>query len=464
MFRVTRLCLLISLFCVSAFSEDLETPSEFPIPETLKANVAFWKHVYSDWTTEQIAFSDEEDLSMVYTVIDVPKDAGTLSRKLRAEKIQRTKAEIRSALLELNTLRPESEDEVSGFTREIFIALKDVKRDDKYRPDSIRAQNGLKDSFQKGYRLAGAHEKEIRARLKQARLPEDLIALAFVESLFYPKAKSHAGAGGIWQFLKATAREYMRVNKLVDERYDPILATDAAIKYIQTAKAQLVEWPLVITSYNYGRGGMMRAVETVGSRDFDTILKSYDHDRFGFAARNYYAEFLAALDIYREAKQKFPSDTQEAPWNYDVITLDEATFLRDLTRHDRGLSEALASLNPALTPEVIKGREVLPPGFNLRVPKGERGIVAAKISSNPKEEKRRAAQMVRARHRANGRQTLAQIAGMYDVDDDQLSERLGIDPTRRPRRGTIVNIRSSESKFTPLPEPVFSVKRDSEGS
>src|SRR5437867_985660 len=83
-----------------------------------------------------------------------------------------------------------------------------VKRDDKFRRmDFVRAQNGLKNRFEKGYFLSGAHEKEIRLRLKEAGLPEDLIAVVFVESLFYSRATSHAGAGGIWQFMKGTARE-----------------------------------------------------------------------------------------------------------------------------------------------------------------------------------------------------------------------------------------------------------------
>lgn len=448
MFRfATIFCIL---FSIGTYADD------FPVPQSLESNVAFWKRVYSEWTTNQIAFSDEEDLGLVYAVIDVPDDKHPAAR---AEKIKQTKNELRAALDTLEALRPQSETQLTGLAQTVFLALKDNPRQDKYRRgDFIRAQNGLKDRFEQGYYMAGAHETEIRTRFREAGLPEDLIAIAFVESLFHPKAKSWAGACGIWQFLKGTAREYLSVNKLVDERFDPILATKAAIEYIKSAREALVEWPLVITSYNYGRAGMARAVDAVNSRDFDVILKKYNGDRFGFAARNYYAEFLAALAIYRDAKEYLPDAEQASPWSYDVLTLANPAFLRDLTMHDHELSQSLAQLNPALTPEVVRGKEVLPTGFRLRVPKGERKQLIAKMNACPKAERRRAQQAVRARHRSNGRQTLAQIAGIYDVSDDQLSERMGIDPKKKLRRGTVVNIRSAESRFTPLPDPIYKPK------
>lgn len=438
------------------FTKFAYAESVFPIPHELEANVAFWKRVYSEWTSDQIAFSDEDDLSMVYTVIDVPADTHPLFRRQRSEKIKRTKEKIRTTLAELETLQPQSEQEVEGFARELYLALKDVKRDDKYRRmDSIRGQNGLKNRFERGYYLAGAHEEEIKLRLKEADLPEGLIAIAFVESLFYPTARSHAGAAGIWQFLKGTAREFMSVNRLVDERFDPILATQGAIQYIKSAKEALVEWPLIITSYNYGRAGMQRAVNATGSSDFDVILKNYEHGRFGFASRNYYAEFLAALDVYQEAHKYFPAVAQKAPWEYEVVELERPLFLRDLTRKDASLAEDLRTLNPALTPEAQKGKEVLPAGFALRVSEGNEEQLLAQMKASPKAEKQRAENLVRAKHRANGRQTLAQIAGIYDVFYDQLSERIGLGPKQKPRRGTIVSVRSADSRYTPVPKPLF---------
>lgn len=429
-----------------------QAESEFVVPKILEPNVAFWKRVYSEWSTDQIALTDEEDLSMIYKVIDVPADTGTSARKKRSEKIKKAKEEIREALSHLDALQPRSELEVTGLARELFIALKDVKRDDRFRRmDFIRGQNGLKNRFEEGLYLSGAHEQEIRLRLKQAGMPEELIAVVFVESLFHSRATSHAGAGGIWQFMKGTAREFMRVNTLVDERFDPILATDAAIQYMKSARASLVEWPLVITSYNYGRNGMMRAVNMVGSRDIADILANYDGGRFGFAARNYYAEFLAALAVYQNAKEYFPMVHPKDPWEYDIVKLEAPAFLKDLTKKDDAMSTSIHNLNPALMTAVRNGKEVLPSGFVLRVPKDGRERIVASLQKRAKEQTLRAENLVRVRHRANGRQTLAQIARLYDV----FADRLGLEAKIKPKRGTILSIRSADSCFTPLPEPLY---------
>lgn len=447
----------MACLCLEALSlAQVQAKPVFPIPKEIEPNIKFWKRVYSEWTTDQIAFTDEEDLRLVYTVVDVPPDTHPFFRKLRAEKIKATKKELMTALNQLDALRPQSESEVSGLARQVFLNLKGVDRDDKYRRiDFIRAQNGLKNRFEEGYYLSGAHEKEMRLRFKEAGLPEELIAIVFVESLFYPSARSHAGAAGLWQFLKGTAKEYMRVNNLVDERFDPVVATEAAIRYVKAARETLGEWPLVITSYNYGRAGMLRAVNTVGSTDFNEILQKYDHDRFGFASRNYYAEFLAALEVYEEAKLFFPQIHPLAPWDYDVFTLSEPVFARDLAAHDGSLAQSLTQLNPALTKAAREGNEVLPSGFALRIPRSKTEVVLKTIRLSNASERRKAEMKERARHRANGRQTLAEIARLYDVFHDQLAERLGFGPMAKPKKGTIVTVRSAESRYTQIPEPLY---------
>src|SRR5262245_54561026 len=112
----------ILLTCV-VMANLARAESEFSVPKVLEPNVAFWKRVYSEWTTDQIAFTDEEDLSMIYKVIDVPADTSTSARKKRSEKIKKTKAEIREALSLLDAVQPRSELEVTGLARELFLAL-----------------------------------------------------------------------------------------------------------------------------------------------------------------------------------------------------------------------------------------------------------------------------------------------------------------------------------------------------
>ncbi len=357
----------------------------FPRPDILLPNIAFWKRIYGELTSNQIIFSDYDDLSLVYCIIDVPS-AG----KAREHAIKKTKQELVAVLKELDTCQPESADDLKGFAKEVYLALQDNPRPDKYRRgENIRAQNGLRNQFEEGYRRSGAHEQEIKARLRNAGLPEELIGIVFVESLFHPKSKSSVGATGIWQFMKRTAHEFMRVNQLVDERQDPIVSTEAAIKYIKSAMGVLQEWPLVITSYNYGRGGMAKAVEMVGSRDFEEILKNYQNPRFGFAARNYYAEFLAAVDIYKQADQIFPEVEPVSGWAYEIIELPKAISVHDLLSTKFIEAVWLKTYNPALTKYAHKGVQILPKGFTLRVPPDEKERLERRIAYLPERKQKK---------------------------------------------------------------------------
>ncbi len=95
--------------------------------------------------------------------------------------------------------------------------------------------------------------------LKQKGIPEDLKYLMTIESNLDPKAVSVTGAAGLWQFTKATAKQYgLEVSEEVDERYNIEKATEAACKYLKSAYAKYGDWMTVAASYNAGMGGISR--------------------------------------------------------------------------------------------------------------------------------------------------------------------------------------------------------------
>jgi len=101
------------------------------------------------------------------------------------------------------------------------------------------------------------------------------IYLAMTESAFKTEAKSVSAAGGLWQFMRATGREQkLLVNSTVDERYDPIKATYAAVDYLYKIREGLGRWYLAAMAYNCGQGCMQRAVARAGSKDLATLLHS----------------------------------------------------------------------------------------------------------------------------------------------------------------------------------------------
>jgi membrane-bound lytic murein transglycosylase D len=272
---LVTLGLLAGLLCAAPAAAAYE----FPRVDGLEGNVAFWRNVYAVWSENEIAFHDRKDFHIVYRVVKVPPRT---DGKARRKAIVKARSELTAALKQLNKTQPKTGDGLEGVELEVWTNLKDIRHADKYRRlSTIRAQNGLRERFVAGYVSAGAYERQIRDRLALAGLPEEIVALAYLESLMDIRAVSHAGAVGMWQFMRPTAKEYMHVNNVVDERMDPIIAADAAAKYINQALKEVGPWPVAITSYNYGRAGMRRAIKGAGSDDLGVILKKFTSKRFG---------------------------------------------------------------------------------------------------------------------------------------------------------------------------------------
>lgn len=109
--------------------------------------------------------------------------------------------------------------------------------------------------------------------LKKNGIPADMIYLAVIESTLNPKALSGAKAGGLWQFMPATGKEYgLEVNDYVDERYDPVKATEAACRYLKNSYAKYGNWESVAASYN---GGMARITNELAAQQVDTAYDLY---------------------------------------------------------------------------------------------------------------------------------------------------------------------------------------------
>ena len=242
-------------------------PVEFDKPSAIAPNVAFWKKVYAEWRLDDIALTDEDNLGIIYRVFRVPKRGDKDSQgRTRQQVITAVRTEVETAMHALQQKQPKDASSLTGVERDVFIALQVSNRADKYtRTAKIRGQNGLYERFVQGYANSGLYDRFIGEELARAGLPKELIGVAFVESLFQTAAHSKVGAAGVWQFMSYTGKEYMQLNTVVDERWDPVLATEAAAKYLKQAKKELGTWPLAITSYNYGRGGMRALARAAGT-------------------------------------------------------------------------------------------------------------------------------------------------------------------------------------------------------
>jgi membrane-bound lytic murein transglycosylase D len=170
---------------------------------------------------------------------------------------------------------------------------------------NLRVQQGMREQFREGLLRSRYYRPTMERIFRDNGLPPELVTLAEVESGFYSQVKSDAGAVGIWQFTRGTGRQFMRITRYHDDRLDPTTETTAAARLLRSNYLTFGNWPLAITAYNYGAAGMQRASDEYHG-DYNRVLQSYNGPHFGFASKNYYAEFLAALQVHDHEDKYYP--------------------------------------------------------------------------------------------------------------------------------------------------------------
>jgi membrane-bound lytic murein transglycosylase D len=273
----------------------------FPQPPVIEPNVEFWVKVFSQYTSRDFIVHDRDDVSRVYQVMHLPGD-GNPNR----DDIDWTNTYLKAKYTSiLNRLA--SGTTPSSFEERQVAALFHNASPSTYAhaAQNLRVQQGLREQFREGLLRSRYYRPTMERIFREAGIPVELVTLAEVESGFYPGARSSAGATGIWQFTRSTGQQYMRITPRFDERLDPVRETEAAAKLLRDNYEALGDWPLAITAYNYGTGGMMQAAEIYNS-NYSEVFKNFDGSHFGFAAKNYYSEFLAALHIHGHENQYFP--------------------------------------------------------------------------------------------------------------------------------------------------------------
>lgn len=242
------------------------------------------------------------------------------------------------------------------------------------------------DAFALWLERMSRYEPLIRRELIGAGLPGDLIYLGLIESGFLPSATSSARAVGIWQFMAGTARlEGLEVSTYVDERRDPVRATQAAVHHLRGLYHELGSWYLVAAAYNSGSGRVARALdaEAGGARGADSLFWRIE-PVLPSETRDYVPKFLAAsiLGKYPERFGIVPGPLP-GPDDFDVVRIDRATDLAAIARAARTSEDAVRRLNP----QYHLG--VTPPNrrVTVRVPAGHARRLLARLAEMPRRER-----------------------------------------------------------------------------
>ena len=342
----------------------------FPFPPALEPAVAFWTKVFAVWQRGHLVLHDAEHLGVVYRVLEIPgpvaESLTEAQRKWVRNQADRTANELRQLALKQAAGRSLNAQEQA-----LAKAINDGGGIIKGAADRLRTQRGTRERFLRGLEISGRYDGAFRAIFRDHGLPEDLAYLPHVESSFQVGARSSVGAAGMWQFMPATARSFMTVNAAVDERLNPLAAAQGAARYLAGAHRELRSWPLALTSYNHGIGGMRRAQARFGN-DFARIVREYDAPSFGFASRNFYPEFLAARYIARSPAKYFPEGVRyQAALKAKPLVLKRPQHVHEVSKQSGTQLAALAELNPGWTNGTLKGKNRLPAGVTVWLPDGK---------------------------------------------------------------------------------------------
>ena len=435
--RAHWLCLALLLAPLLCCAPVRAAPSDaFAYPPELEPDVRFWIRVYTEVTTDQGLLHDDWYLGLVYEVLRFdPSD----SPRQRERIVEQAKA--RYAAL-LRRFAAGDTENLTPHERRILHEFGDKTTPAGFREaiERIRFQLGQADRFHEGLIRAQAYEASISRVLADRGVPPEIGALPHVESSFNPAAYSRVGAAGLWQFMPGTARRYMRVDGVVDQRLDPYSSTEAAANLMLYNYRLLGSWPLAVTAYNHGPGGLKRAQEELGTSDIAVIVKHYQGATFGFASRNFYVAFLAALEVDRNAEKYFGPLTHLPETESTVVTLPDYIGVDALARAFKADLGALRVLNPALRPPVWNKTRLVPRGYALRIPGSPPAAdIAAAWARLPAAE-RFVAQRNDGKHRVRRGETLASIAAASGVTLNRLLAANGLGSPHALARGETLRI------------------------
>ena len=198
--------------------------------------------------------------------------------------------------------------------------------------------------------------------LNKYDMPEELKAMAIIESALNPLAVSRAGAKGMWQIMYQTAKMYgLHIDSFVDERLDPVKSADAAARYLQDAYEIFGDWNLAIASYNCGAGNVNKAIRRSGSRAFWDIWPFLPRETRGYVPA--FVGALYAMNFYKEHGIK--PEAVQMPAHVDTFKITKMLHLKQVSELTGAPLDELKNLNPQYRHEIIPGNER---EYILRIP------------------------------------------------------------------------------------------------
>ncbi len=383
----------VLLFPATASADAPPLPKPDP---SLQSRIQFWIRVYSEYSSSEGIIHDAKYPEIIYEKVDFKPETGdhTLTPKVREHRIQQKIRKLKDfytqALLKIHKGQhyPERLSDADKRLFDIYLGVQDPHKFFNAAPGKrVRFQLGLKDRFLQGLYYSGKYLAAMERIFRNHGVPVEITRLPFVESSFNLNARSKVGASGIWQFMRSTGKLYLKIDSVLDERNDPIRATEAAAELLRQNFEALGSWPFAVTAYNHGRKGMVRAARKLGTDSLTEIIDNYRARSFGFASSNFYCEFLAALEVERNAEKYFRKVERQPPIEFSEFVMGDYMDIRDLSTYTRIPLDVLTEFNPSLTENVVKGKHYVPTQFPLRIPVSMREAFLGRYVQIPASKK-----------------------------------------------------------------------------
>lgn len=341
---------LKSMALVRTWQSSLPKQSIFQIDQGLEKRVQFWVKIYSYYSESQGVFHKNDFPSEILGEIDLAEieNNSVLSLSEKAKK--------KSKYIETERQR--------------------IAKVYQLPYSKFRLQMGLKERMEKAFYNSGKYLPMMEKIFSASKLPIELTRIPFVESSFNIKAQSKVGASGLWQIMPSVAKPEGYIQKNYDKRNHPYYSTVLAADIFKQNYRSLKSWPLAITAYNHGLTGVRKMkVKAESPLIIDLIDSDQKTKSWGFASENFYACFLAVLEVERRAEDLFGSDLLAAkPLSTKNIKLARPTPKSEVLKMFGGSTTKLKSYNPHIRWNNFAKAKRLPAGLPLIIPENARLI------------------------------------------------------------------------------------------
>jgi len=287
-------------------------------------------------------------------------------------------------------------------------------------------------TFANLYRHSGRWRDMMRRALRRKSLPEDLVWLSMIESGFDSTARSVAGAAGLWQFMPETARIYgLAVDRWLDQRLSPTMATDAAVDLLGDLHRRFGSWELAIAGYNMGYAGLASVVRRYNTNDFWSLART--EGTLPWETTLYVPKIIAAAVVAHNLGAFGLGDVViDGPVESDEVSVLPGTPLALVAQAAGCTPRDVEGLNPELracrTPPVADGGAPYP----VKVPQGKGAAAAQGIA------RIRGTQPALDRYVVRFGETLDQVAAARRTTTQRLVDLNAIAPGEAVRGGTVL--------------------------